>query len=84
MKILLGLYRLKKYLNIQDCFEKFLKIKFALKSTWKTLKDLEKSLNFTINRRMLQCFWDLNEYKIVAPLFGAAYAEPNKDTTIFY
>ena len=28
-----GLHRLEKYLNIQDCLEKSLKIKFALKST---------------------------------------------------
>ena len=28
-----GLDRLEKYLNIQDCLEKSLKIKFALKST---------------------------------------------------
>ena len=28
-----GLHRLEKYLNIQVCFEKSLKIKFALKST---------------------------------------------------
>ena len=39
---------LKKYLNIQDCPEKSLKINFALKTTWKTLKGCEKSLNFTI------------------------------------
>ena len=32
---------LKKYLNIQDCLEKSLKIKFALKSTGKSLKSLE-------------------------------------------
>ena len=43
-----GSHRLEKYLNIQDCLEKSLKIKFALKSTGKTLKGLEKSLNFTI------------------------------------
>ena len=41
-----GLARLEKYLNIQDCLEKSLKIKFALENTWKTLKGLEKSLNF--------------------------------------
>ena len=29
-----GLHRLEKYLNKQDCLEKSLKIKFALKSTW--------------------------------------------------
>ena len=28
-----GSHRLKKYLNIQDCLEKSLKIKYALKST---------------------------------------------------
>ena len=39
---------LGKYLNIQNCLEKSLKIKFALKSTGKMLKGLEKSLNFTI------------------------------------
>ena len=28
-----GSHRLEKYLNIQDCLDKSLKIKFALKST---------------------------------------------------
>ena len=27
---------------------------------------------------------DLNQYKIVVPLFGAAYAAPNIVTTILY
>ena len=40
--ILQGSHRLEKYLNIQDCLEKSLKIKFALKNTGKTLKGLEK------------------------------------------
>ena len=31
--MLQGLHRLEKYLNIQDCLEKSLKIKFALKNT---------------------------------------------------
>ena len=43
------------YLNIQDCLEKSLKIKFALKSTGKILKGLEKSLNFTIYRSIQHC-----------------------------
>ena len=46
---------LKKDLNIQDCLEKSLKMKFALKSTGKTLKGLEKSLNFTIYRSVQNC-----------------------------
>ena len=42
----------EKYLNIQECLEKSLKIKFALKSIGKTLKGLEKSFNFTIYSRI--------------------------------
>ena len=52
-----GSHRLEKYLNIQGCLEKTLKIKFTLKSTGKTLKGLEKSLNFTIYRRIQHCLW---------------------------
>ena len=29
-------------------------------------------------------FGDLNQYKIVVPLFGAAYVSPNKGTIILY
>ena len=52
-----GSHTLEKYLNIQDCLEKSLKLKFALKSTWKTLKGLKRSLYFTIYRRIQQCLW---------------------------
>ena len=53
-------------------------MKCALKSAWKTLKGLEKSLNFTIFKRTQHCFFlGLNQYKIVVTLFGAAYAAPN-------
>ena len=52
-----GSHKLEKYLNIQNCLEKSLRIKFALKGIWKTLKGLEKSLNFTIYRRIQHCFW---------------------------
>ena len=40
--------RLEKYLNLEGFIEKSLKIKSALKSTGKSLKSLEKSLNSTI------------------------------------
>ena len=43
-----GLHRLEKYLNLEGFLEKSLKIKFALKSTGISLKNLEKSLNSTI------------------------------------
>ena len=42
------LHRLEKYLNLEGFLEKSLKIKSALKSTGKSLKSLEKSLNLTI------------------------------------
>ena len=47
-KFLQGLYRLEKYLNLEGFLEKSLKIKYTLKSTGKSLKNLEKSLNSTI------------------------------------
>ena len=41
-------HRLEKYLNLWDCLEMSLKLKFALKSTGKALKSIEKSLSSTI------------------------------------
>ena len=67
-------------MNIQDCLE----IKFALKNTWKILKGLEKPLNLPFTGGVNTVFRDLNQYKTVLPLFGAAYAAPNKRTTILY
>ena len=46
--LLQGSHRLEKYLNIEGFLEKSLNIKSALKSTGKSLKSLEKSLNSTI------------------------------------
>ena len=46
--MLQGSHRLEKYLNIEGFLEKYLKLKSALKSTGKSLKGLEKSLNSTI------------------------------------
>ena len=43
-----GSHRLEKYLNLKGFLEKSLKNKSALKSTGKSLKSLEKSLNSTI------------------------------------
>ena len=42
-----GLHRLEKYLKLDGFLEKSLKIKSALKSTEKTIKNLEESLNST-------------------------------------
>ena len=43
-----GSHRLEKYLNLKGFIEKSLKIKYVLKSTGKSLKSIEKYLNFTI------------------------------------
>ena len=43
-----GSHRLEKYSNLEGFLEKSWKIKSALKSTGKSLKGLEKSLNSSI------------------------------------
>ena len=43
-----GSHRLENYLNLEGLLEKSLRIKSALKSTGKSLKGLENSLNSTI------------------------------------
>ena len=43
-----GSHRFEKTLNLEGFLEKFLKIKYALKSTGKSCKGLEKSLNSSI------------------------------------
>ena len=67
-KLIQGSHRLEKYLNIQDFLEKSLNINLpgkanALKSPW--------ILPFTGGFNSV--FGDLNQYKIVVSLFGAAY-----------
>ena len=47
-KVYQGWHRLEKYLNLEDFLEKSLKIKYAFKSSGKSLKCLEKSLNYSI------------------------------------
>ena len=72
------------YLNLEGFLEKYLKIKSAVKSTRKSLKSPEKSLNSTIFCRTYHCDRDLSQYKIVVSLFGAAYAAPKIGTTVLY
>ena len=76
--------RIEKYLHLQGFLEKSLKIKYALKSTWKSLKCLESpwSLLFSVGLNTVDR--DLNQYKIAVPLFGAANAAIYKGTTILY
>ena len=62
-------HRLEKYFNVEGFLEKTLKINSAFKSTGKSLKGLEKSLNSSIFCRTFEntVDRDLNGYKIVEP-----------------
>ena len=53
----------------------------CLEKYWKSFKGLEILL-FSVGLNIVDR--DLNQYKIAVPLFGAAYAAPNKGTTILY
>ena len=77
-------HRVEKCLNLESFLEMSLKIKSALKSTGKSLKSLEKSLNSTFSIGICIVDRGLNQYKIIVPLLGAAYAAPNIGTTIVY
>ena len=79
-----GSHRLEMYLNLEGFLEKSLQIKSALRITGKSLKSLENSLNSAIFCRTSTVDIYLNHYIIVVPLFGAAYAAPNKGTVILY
>ena len=79
-----GSHRFEKYLNLEGFLENSLKNKSALKSTRKSLKSLEKSWILLFSVGLSTVDRDLNQYKIVVPLFGAAYAALNIGTTILY
>ena len=62
---------------------KILENKICLEKYLKTLKGIEKSLNFTICKSIQHCFLEgINQYKIVVPLFGAAYMLHQRKGTI--
>ena len=67
-----GLHRLEKYLNLEGFLEKSLKIKSALKGSGKSLKSLENFRNSTFFVVLSNVDRDLNQYKIVVPIFCAA------------
>ena len=78
-----GSLRFEKYLNVKGFPEKSLKIKSVLKSTGKSLKSLKSPLILLFSIGLSIVDRDLNQYKIAVPLFGAAYAAPNKGTPIY-
>ena len=83
-KHLQGSHRLEKYLNL----EVFFKSPWKFNLPWKVLENHSKALKspwillFSVGLSTVDR--DLNQYKIVVPLFGAANAAPNKGTTISY
>ena len=51
------------------------------------MKNTDLSVNFLLQQCLTEMMETLvleNEYNIVVPIFGAAYAAPNKGTTILY
>ena len=76
--IVQGSHRREKYLNsIEGFHEKYLKIQSVLKSTGKLLL---RPLRFPEIYNFLKDYYtigDLNQYKIVMPIFGAV-SSPNK------
>ena len=74
------LHKLEKYLNIQDCHENKICLEKYLKNTQRPCKFLEYYHLQEDSTR----FGGLNQYKIMVPLFGAAYAASNKDTIILH
>ena len=55
-----------------------------MKSTGKHSKALKSPQILLFSVGLSTVDRDLNNYKIAAPLFGAAYAATNKGTTILY
>ena len=55
-----------------------------LEKYWKIAQRLEKSLKSTIPVGHSTANRVINQYKIVVRIFAAAYAAPNKGTTILY
>ena len=78
-----GSHRLEKNLNIQDSW-KVLENKICLEKYLKNTQRPWKVLEFYHLQEDSTVFLRSNQYKIVVPLFGAAYAAPNKGTTILY
>ena len=77
-------HRLEKYLNLEGLLEKSLNIKSALKSTRNHSKALKSPSILLFSVGLSTVDRGLNQYKIVVPLFGAAYAASNMGTTILY
>ena len=79
-----GSHRLEKYLNLEGFLEKALKIKYALKSNGKSFKALKSPWILLFSVGLSTVDRDLNQYKIVVLLFGAAYAAPHRHNNLYY
>ena len=80
-----GSHRLEKYSNLEGFLERYLKIKFVLKSSGNHPKAFKSPWILLFSLGPISTVdRDRNQYKFVVPLFGAAYAAPNIGTTILY
>ena len=80
-----GKDRVRTGLKSARIYRTVLKSPWKLNLPWKVLEKHKKALKSPWIGGFNTGFGDLNQYKIVVPLFGAAaYAAPNKGTTIFY
>ena len=83
-----ALYRVRTGLKSTWIWRTFLKSPWKLNLPWKVLENLSKALKSAWI--LLFSVWlstvdrGLNQYKMVVPIFGAAYAAPNKGTSILY
>ena len=74
-----------KVLEYTGLSSKVLENKIYLEKYLKNTQRLWKVLEFNhLQEDSTLFFGGLNQYKIVMPLFGAAYAAPNKGTTILH
>ena len=70
-------------------YRAFLKSTWKLNLPWKVMENHSKALKsiwillFSVGLSTVD-IRDLNQYQIVVPLFGAAYAAPNIGTTLLY
>ena len=72
------------YLNLEGFLEKSLKFNKPFKVLENHSKALKNAWILLFSVGLNTVDRDLNQYKIVVPLFGVANAAPNKGTAILY
>ena len=80
--------RVRSGLKSTWIYRTVLKSPWKLNLPWKVLENHSNALKISwillFSVGINTVYRDLNQYKIIVPLFGAAFAAPNKGTTILY